>query len=894
MTTSATFRPPFLQKGKPFFSTRMAHVCLHLLRDNLPQSAPDFPALLDHLRYLADLGYNSICLEAEAMLPYSSAPELATRLTWTPEQTSRFAGLADQLGLEIVPLLQCLGHNYFILEHPAYAHLRESPGCFQQYCPTNPAARKQFLAMAGDIQRLFPNIRRFHVGGDECRMLGVCPRCKKFLVEHGVSELYLQHVAPLCNALLKRGLTPLLWSDMFEHHPEALDQLPHKTQIVYWNYQPATWPRPLAIGLFQKKKFPIIGASGILYGGSVSDLVAPYQECLRGIADLTRILKREKVKQHLVTNWTKGTSWELADWGWFFGAAKSHAPDLPEAAIARQYAEYRFGLRDKRITEVHRLLAVPLPFAETVQLTWWDHLNRFDHTGAPYPERREKLLSAENRAKALEQIEEARKRARAALAILWREKPRIKRGWRQWELLENAARETLTRAEAASMAMVDMEKLPAGPEALGLAGRLETVRWSLRARRQQTRDVYARGTPAESVSVLCRIRYSQREEQHLEKLEEKLTGQSLVRGISPVVIPVLDNPGPPYERGLEHGRVFAEWIWDEIELWRKQKNNPAVLAARDRMEAYLLKHFPWLIEEMRGIASGAGLSLETILWLNVFNAMTGTDKLTECSTALYRHGKTCGLMKTSDIDASQRKRMLVQIIEQNGMRIANCGWVGTVWTEFGMNSAGLAVGCDSAPAPAAQPGRGLPQHLGCYPLLASCRTTSEAVEFMKKHPFAGKGLNIGALDARGSGVIFERAAHRLAIRPMKGNFIAATNHYVTGELAPLNASRVPEAQAESTARLKRITEFLGASRNPAVKTLQDCAAIDKGEGRVCKRTKLYPTAGLTLAAAVCDCSNRKLYVTGLPPADRQWAAIELSPAPAVTHTRQPKASGQTD
>ena len=865
-------RNPPLFAGEPYFATRMAHVCFHLVRDNNPQSGPNFPALLDHLRSLSRMGYNAVCLELEAMFPYAAAPPLATHLTWTPEQVDTLVALLDELHLEIVPLLQCLGHNYFILEQPHYAPLRELPGYFQQYCPTNPDTRKLYLAMADDILRAFPSIRRFHIGGDECRLMGRCPRCRKFVEQHGMSELYCQHVVQICEALLDRGITPLLWSDMFEHHPETLDRLPRQVQLVYWNYEPADWPRPVRLDLFHQQDFHTLGASAVFYGSRVTDLAGPYDTCLQGIEDLTQILKEEGITEHLVTCWTKGTSWELADWGFFFGAAKSHDPDMDPADIGRRYASFRFGLPDARIIEVHRLLSLPLPFGESIQHCWWERLNRFDHIGRPYQERRAQHGQPENRDPAMAQLHVAQRHAVQALSLLEEVKPGLKRGQRQWDLLENAAREMLVRAQAGEMALLELDHLPAGEEGLGLASRLEGVRHSLKARREAAQETYAGGTPPESVGVLIRLRYPPEEARHLDELSARLTGTPLRADLNPAVIPVLHNPGAPFERGLEHGRVFADLIWDNITGFAGQKYDSEVLASRDRMEAYLFEHFPWMLEEMQGIARGAGLSYENILWLNLFNALVPAEELEPfpgCSTALLCRDHRAGLLKTSDIDPAQRRRMIVQVLDWNGIQAICCGWAGSVWLEFGMNSAGLALGCNSAPRLVTQPVRGIPQHAGGYPLLAACGTVAEATTFLREHPLAGKGLNLGALDAAGHGAIFEVAAHQLQVRPMEGDCIAATNHYLTPDLARLNQTRSAAVLAESRARLQRIESFLSTTALPTVEALKACAAIDTGEGCVCRQ-------GITLAGTVMDSGAGILWLTGESTAEGRWARLDLA------------------
>ena len=864
--------------GKACFHKRIAHVCYHLVRDNFPYSAPNFTGLLNHIRYLAEIGYNAICLEAEAMLPFRSAPEIASGLTWTHDQVAQLVDLLKELNMEVIPLLQCLGHNYFILSHPAYASLRELPGAFQQYCPTNPETRKQYLRMIDDILELFPEVKRIHIGGDECRMLGECLRCKSYIEKHSVSGLYCQHVTKIVNALSERDITPMLWSDMFESHPETLKEFPNTVQIVYWNYSMANWPRPFALDLFTQNGFHVIGASGIRFGQSTSAVSPPYPEALKGIADLTLVLNKYNVSEHMITDWsTKGTYWKMSDWAWFYASAKSFNPEMDDNDISLEYAKQRFGLSGKgsEITKVYLLLSVFLPFFEPLQVFLRDRLNRFDLIGNSYQKQKEKYRQADKFDEAMDQIGITRKNALAALDILWNLKPELTRGHDQWAILEDAARELMTRSNAAEMALLDPDSISSDKESLTVVSKLEGLRLSLKAREKRAFELYSKNTSSETVTQLLKFRYPEDEQKYLSSLSKAFANRCCVKNQKDSVIPFLYNPGPPYERGLEHGRVFASQIRKGVENFCQDKNNYKLTPARDIMEKYLFDKFPWMIDEMKGIAQGAGISLETIIWLNVFNAAVAfTPENQNCSTAIYRKDGEIALMKTSDIDYQQREMMILQMLDWNGMKILNCGWAGTVWTEFGVNAAGLAVGCNSAPPPFKESGYGLAQHLGCYPLLAECKNVRAAIAFMEKYPFAGKGLNVGCADAGGNRVTFERPGPMLHIHKTQTDVLVITNHYTSDELKDLNQQRTPEKLKETVSRKARIEEFLKSSEEPVCEALRSCAAITEGEGHVCRRKNSF--GGTTLAGAVINPRERSMYITGAPPCEGKWAFFDLT------------------
>ena len=88
------------------------------------------------------------------------------------------------------------------------------------------------------------------------------------------------------------------------------------------------------------------------------------------------------------------------------------------------------------------------------------------------------------------------------------------------------------------------------------------------------------------------------------------------------VLRIVPLEGTPYERGLEHGRVLRKEIQILLERWRADvkttfamdasKFVPAFLKATNYLPA-IEKWTPGLLDEVRGIAEGAGVDFETML-----------------------------------------------------------------------------------------------------------------------------------------------------------------------------------------------------------------------------------------------------------------------------------------
>ena len=80
----------------------------------------------DILHDLKRWGYNTALIEYMDKLPYKgdismlSAPDALTA-----EEVTDIVSEADSLGIEIIPLVQCLGHAYWVLSHGAFTSLGE-------------------------------------------------------------------------------------------------------------------------------------------------------------------------------------------------------------------------------------------------------------------------------------------------------------------------------------------------------------------------------------------------------------------------------------------------------------------------------------------------------------------------------------------------------------------------------------------------------------------------------------------------------------------------------------------------------------------------------------------------------------------------------------------------
>lgn len=185
------------------------------------------------------LGYNAILTELEDKFAFTRYPDLAHADAWAPAEWREVADSCRAKGVEVIPLWQTLGHAECIVSRDAYGHLREAPELMQHYDPTSVAAREMICHCIDEIIAVIRPARLFHLGGDEVWELGKSERLRCRVAEHGLGQIYLDHLTPILEHVKTHGLQPMLWHDMVMGAPSLLDRLDHDTVLVDWDYQTA-------------------------------------------------------------------------------------------------------------------------------------------------------------------------------------------------------------------------------------------------------------------------------------------------------------------------------------------------------------------------------------------------------------------------------------------------------------------------------------------------------------------------------------------------------------------------------------------------------------------------------------------------------------------------------
>lgn len=207
---------------------------IHLDLKGLPPTAS---RLIELLKVFAAARYNVVLVEWEDSFPWTVDKRFRSPTAYTPDDIRRFRETARDLDLELIPLVQCLGHMETPLSIPGYEQFHEVPGDPSTLNPLAAGAHDLIQKMVDDVLDLMPEVNYFHLGGDEAWNMGKHPDTKAYINEHGKGALYLQHVEPILDNLHARGVRPILWHDMMiSWDSKALKLLADKCDLLTWGY----------------------------------------------------------------------------------------------------------------------------------------------------------------------------------------------------------------------------------------------------------------------------------------------------------------------------------------------------------------------------------------------------------------------------------------------------------------------------------------------------------------------------------------------------------------------------------------------------------------------------------------------------------------------------------
>ena len=261
-----------------------------------------FEYLVDLVRNLAGFKVNALVLELEDKFLYRKRPEVSAPLSLSADDLKSLTAVCKEFHVELVPLIQGLGHASYILKHPKYARLREKKDSFAEFCPQNEGTYRVLFDLYEEVAAATEGTRYFHIGGDEAWLMGNCPKCAKAVKKSGKFPLYQRWLTRCAGKIRSLGRVPMVWDDMLiKDAGDNWGKLPRDLFYVRWNYRPDAADRDRdKIANYANTGLKVIVAAAIQTDGPY---VPIYHEHLANIDGYARAASAAGLTGILTTAW---------------------------------------------------------------------------------------------------------------------------------------------------------------------------------------------------------------------------------------------------------------------------------------------------------------------------------------------------------------------------------------------------------------------------------------------------------------------------------------------------------------------------------------------------------------------------------------------------------------
>lgn len=226
------------------------------------------------IKYLiSPMGYNTVILQVSGGMIYERHPKISESFAhavqmrqhgWpvfphngiaegkpiTKAMLKEYIAYIRSFGIDVIPEVQSLAHvQYLTHAYPEISEIAEEeieekvdtrvedmlPSRFwhHDYCPSNPRTYEILFDVIDEIIEVFEPKEYVHMGHDEVRSIGVCPKCKG----KTPAELFAYDVNKIHDYLAAKGLKMMMWADMLQPMPKypthpAIDQIPRDIVLL--------------------------------------------------------------------------------------------------------------------------------------------------------------------------------------------------------------------------------------------------------------------------------------------------------------------------------------------------------------------------------------------------------------------------------------------------------------------------------------------------------------------------------------------------------------------------------------------------------------------------------------------------------------------------------------
>jgi isopenicillin-N N-acyltransferase-like protein len=272
------------------------------------------------------------------------------------------------------------------------------------------------------------------------------------------------------------------------------------------------------------------------------------------------------------------------------------------------------------------------------------------------------------------------------------------------------------------------------------------------------------------------------------------------------------------EAAREEVRTYASFVVERFNLGRQTPVSPdAALAAASAAISPAERYLPDAMEELRGVAEGAGVAVEQVMLINTRNQLGAAAPPEGCTAVLVEpHASASGVGRVAqnwDNDPATDAFSVILTRRPTGkpafMTFTRPGEV----AYLGLSAAGTAIALNAMPGP--QRLTGVPW----YFLLRAIYEAANLEAAVKEIKRAERAIPANALliTAEGGADIEITLDAVRVLRPDARGILVHTNHCLHSDLAAVNSEYAAEIYGQSFPRKARAEQILESEGRPVTR-----------------------------------------------------------------------------
>jgi isopenicillin-N N-acyltransferase like protein len=341
----------------------------------------------------------------------------------------------------------------------------------------------------------------------------------------------------------------------------------------------------------------------------------------------------------------------------------------------------------------------------------------------------------------------------------------------------------------------------------------------------------------------------------------------------------IEVSGSPRELGRQIGEAAREETrgFCEIALERVNKtvriSRARALEIARQSQKFAEDYRPDLVEELRGTAEAAGVSLDDLMLLQVRNQFTPEKEAGCTSIALKSAGdQRCLVAQTWDNDPALDDFTIVLTRRPEGKpALMSCTQAGLI-SYMGFSETGMGACVNTLPAPSRPVG--VPHYFTLRELFEASSLDGAVNSVRRAHRAIPANIMLATPEGPADLEVTIDDLH--VLRPEECPSITHTNHCLSQELEPING-QFPEL-IQSHARKRRI-ENLIAKVEGSVEALKSLLSDHEGYPRsICRHANDDPDFGFwcTVFALIIDPAGRRMHISRGTPCNHPFEAYALA------------------